>query len=237
MQGDGRPADSPQVEHSSTTRPKRGVKPTLSCKLLPPSDGSTEPNPGITGVGRDLSSPTLSRAELNAKAAISFAAFCRGSSLSKPPATTGCACRSPARTRRRRPRAAPADALGPQEPPAGDGAQSRAPPDTRPPSALRAATRLSASWICQHFHRSPAPHSATEVFRTTLNTNPISAALSHASSITAMPGSSIMPAQKTGGTICSVHWTRRTEIRKGKGNPREEIKKGRPCNTNQIGAA
>lgn len=33
---------------------------------------------------------------------------------------------------------------------------------------------------------------------------------------------------KTEGTICSVHWTRRTEIRRGGGgerNPREEIKK------------
>lgn len=34
---------------------------------------------------------------------------------------------------------------------------------------------------------------------------------------------------------CSLDQKNRNK--KGKGNPREEIKKGRPCNTNQIMAA
>lgn len=71
--------------------------------------------------------------------------------------------------------------------------------------------------------------------------NSPSAALSHASSITAMPSLASCQHMKTESTICSVHWTRKTEIRRGgrgERNPREEIKKkGRPCNTNQIMAA
>jgi hypothetical protein len=71
--------------------------------------------------------------------------------------------------------------------------------------------------------------------------NSPSAALSHASSITAMPSLASCQHIKTESTICSVHWTRKTEIRRG-GREKETLekklkKKGRPCNTNQIMAA